>query len=450
MSKICVVLFSDDFRIEDNEALYFASLNYESIILLYIYNEEYLGRKIGKNAKIFLFNVLKNFKTLLKKEYNQDLLIRKGLTIEQLIKLKKEVDFSAIFFNKSYLKSQIEVEKEIRTEFSNLNIKSFNGKMLFTPELITTKENTYFRVFTPFSKECFRNIDKIGKIVPRPENLGKNILIEKNLYNLNLEDLNLNESSDLDINYWTFNYKEIYDNFDNFLNHKILNYEESRNIPSLNGNSNISPYLRFGIISVRYCFNKALNLKLENSRQFLLELLWREFAYYVSYRNANMKDLELKQIFRKFKWDYSSKTLENFEAWKVGKTGFNLVDAGMREIAKTGFMHNRVRMVVASYLIKDLFIDWKFGEEYFWQYLVDADGAINPFSWQWVFGSGMDAAPYFRIFNPDSQLERFDKDLKYCKRWLSYEDLNRDKISNHSLTRVIAMQKYKEIAGILE
>lgn len=439
--KIAIILFSDDFRIFDNPALYYACEKYENIIPLYVYNENYLGRPLGSASKIFLHRILNSFDLLLKEKYSINLLIKSGDVFDVLSELQNENKFDAVYFNHSYTDEQIKNENRIREKFKHLDVKSFNGKLLFEPhEIKPSSGSDYYRVFTPFSKECLKKMHFLPDSLKAPENIKS----KHNFLSLSIDDLNLiprNEGSwhKEVLKNWSFDYLEIEDNYINFLLNKFDNYSEGRNFPSRDFNSRISPYLRFGVLGVRWCLHVMSKFNSEIDNQFTLELLWREFAYHVMFYNPNLSEFELKEQYKNFKWENSA---EFFEKWKNGQTGFELIDAGMIELWKTGFMHNRVRMAVSSFLIKDLLIDWRWGEKWFWEVLVDADPAVNPFSWQWVFGSGFDAAPYFRIFNPDSQKDRFDPDWLYCKKWLS-KNRNYKKIVDHDVRRKIALERYK-------
>ncbi len=430
--KTAIVLFCDDFRTKDNPALYYACQKYDNIIPVFIYNQNYLGRKIGSAAKVFLHNVLIGFNNLL----GGKLVIKQGDIIKELADITNKMPIDAIYFNKSFSAQQMELEKNIGIIFANLDIGIFNGKVLFEPEKIKTGAGSYFRVFTPFSKECLKNKDLIGESLPEPI-----INSVHTIDSLSAHDLELLPQKDWHINLiknWSFDYDKIKSNFLDFVNNKMDFYNENRNIPASNGSTNLSPYLRFGVMSPRFCFNIAF-FREQSPNQFILEILWREFAYHVAFFNHNISTKELRPEYANFKWDNNQILLEK---WQQGKTGFDFVDSGMIEMYKTGVMHGRTRMVVASFLIKDLLIDWRKGEEWFWDCLIDADYCINPFSWQWVFGSGFDSAPYFRIFNPESQKEKFDPNNTYCAKWLNKKN---DKIVDHSTQRDIALHRYKSI-----
>ncbi len=409
-----IVIFCDDFRIKDNPALFHASQEYEKIIPLFVFDENYLGRKIGSAAKVFLHHVLKSFDELLREKYDVKLILRKGDVVDEINKIKAKTKVDAIYFNRSYCKKQIEAEEKIAKEFSNLDVKSFKAKLLFEPSEIKTLQDSCFKVFTPFSAACLKKADLVGEFLTKPKTL-KSV---DNIDSLNLSDLNLLPKNEGKwhlnlIKNWQFDYEKIAEIASDFLSQKLENYAVNRNMTDSNGNSGLSPYLRFGMVSPRIIFNAARNY--EHHRQFVLELLWREFAYHVSYYNPEIASRELKEEYKNFEWEDDSGALEK---WKKGETGFDIVDAGMKEIRQTGAMHNRVRMIVASFMIKDLLVDWREGEKYFWDCLVDADVAINPFSWQWVFGSGFDAAPYFRIFNPDLQQEKYDPEKNIARSGL--------------------------------
>ncbi len=441
--KTSIVIFSDDFRIIDNPALFHAAEKYQNIIPVYIYDENYLGRKLGSASKIFLKNVLLSFNNLLQKEYNIKLIIKKGNKFDEINKIIATNKIDAVYFNHSYTSSEIAFENEIKKK-QNIDVRSFKAKLLFDPwEIKPLSGLEYYRVFTPFSKECIKKFGDIKPIHPKPK-ISQSI---HSISTLSAEDLDLdppinqgNWAEDL-LKNWSFDYTTIEEKFKQFVKTKIHNYKEDRNIPEKNSTSMMSPYLRFGVISPKFCLYQGITETNQSDNFFSLELLWREFAYHAMFYNQNIATIELKFQYGNFVWQENQ---DFFEKWTQGKTGFDIVDAGMMELWKTGVMHNRIRMITASFLIKDLLIDWKKGEHWFWNTLVDADPAINPSSWQWVFGSGFDASPYFRIFNPESQKEKFDPNSTYCKKWLR-SDWKPLKIVNHDTQRKITLEKYKNL-----
>lgn len=442
MNKNSLIIFCDDFRIDDNPAFFHGCKNSENITALFIFDENYQGRKIGSASKVFLHNILKNFSNLLKEKYNINLVLRKGDFITELKKIAQESDFDAIYFNQSYSQTEIKAQEQIHKIFNDKNIQSFKAKIIFDFEQIKNKSGDYFKVFTPFFKEAKQNIDLIEDIITEPEKARS----KHNLPSLDLEELELlpkNEGNwhEKLAKYWKFEHDEIVKDIKSFLKNKLKNYKIDRNRTDLKATSNLSPYFRFGVISPKKVFLRAKDLPY--SDHFLSEICWREFAYYVYNFNPEIDKKEIKAEYSKFAWQNNQ---ENLTKWQKGETGFEIVDAAMKEIYSCGIMHNRTRMIVASFLIKDLLIDWRLGEEYFWDCLIDADFAVNPFSWQWVFGSGFDAAPYFRVFNPELQQEKFDPESKYRQKWLK----NRkkiDKIVDHNVQRNIVLEEYKKIKG---
>lgn len=440
MNKTILVLLCDDFRISDNPALFNACINSNQIILLYVYDENYLGRKLGDASKVFLHHTLKSFNSLV----SSQLILRKGDAVLEIKEIEKIEKIDAIYFNHSYTKAQIDLEERIKNSFSDKEIKSFKSKLLFEPSEIKTSTGTYFKVFTPFLKECLKKSFLISTPLPEPKNIN---FKEHSISSLTLEDLNLlpkNEGNwhQKTIQDWEFNYEKINQSIADFVTDKISNYSEARNIPSLEATSRISPYLRFGLISIGEIFAKAQNSK--NSTQFIAELCWREFAYHTMFYNQNLNSIELKPEYKNFQFIKDENSLKK---WQQGKTGYDIVDAGMIELWKNGWMHNRIRMITASFLIKDLLINWRDGEEWFWNTLFDACPAVNPFSWQWIFGSGFDATPYFRIFNPDLQRDRFDPKKEYCQKWLG-ENYKTPKIVDHNFQRKITLEIYKRCKSL--
>lgn len=438
MTKTAIVIFQDDFRIKDNPAFFHACKNYENIIPIFIFDEFYQGRKIGNASKVFLHHTLIAFDKLLKEKYGINLVLKKGNILSEVEKIINQEKIDAIYFNRSYSKTEIATQEKIFEKFKNQEVKSFKAKILFEKDEIKNQQGQYFKVFTPFFKEIMKNLNLIDDFLKAPNSANSKHKIQS----LKIQELELlpkiqgNWDKKL-IKFWEFDYDKIDENISLFLQNKLKDYKENRNRTDLEATSNLSPYFRFGIISVKIVFLSALNYEFNN--HFLSEICWREFSYHIYNFNQEITNQEIKSEFKKFQWQGSD---QEFKKWQKGETGFDIVDASMKEIYATGIMHNRARMISASFLIKDLLIDWKKGEEYFWDCLVDADFAVNPFSWQWVFGSGFDAAPYFRIFNPELQEKKFDPHHKYCDKWLDSRILT-NKIVNHDERRKIALEKYK-------
>jgi deoxyribodipyrimidine photo-lyase len=424
--KLAIVLFCDDFRLEDNPAFASAVEQNYHIIPLFIYNKDYQGRELGGASKVFLHFILQSFSKYLEQTYNSHLIIREGETIDILTKLQAELKFEKIFFNRSYTKKQIEVENEIAKHF---NSESFKAKLIFEPTEIRE-----IKVFTPFWKECLSKMHLLKPALKKP---SKANLVK--IDSLDVSELNLLPPQNWwqnAISFWEFNYDKIYQNRDNFFDDKILNYKEDRNLLWKEGISKFSPYIRFGILSPLVLFEQSI----QKSASFNNEIGWREFSFHTLYRNQDLHLVELKKEFSHFGWD---KNPDFLKKWQQGKTGEPIIDAGMTELWQTGFMHNRARMITASYLIKDLLQNWRDGEEWFWDCLFDACPAVNPFAWQWVFGSGYDASPYFRVFNPTLQQEKFDPENVYINKWKANKGLKQ--IVQHDIQRKKVLLKYDEI-----
>lgn len=411
MSKICIVWFRQDLRLIDNPALYEASKKFDKIIPVYIHDEKFGGNHaIGAASKWWLHNSLAS----LSKDI--ELIIKSGEATAALKEIIKETGASALYFNRCYepfaLKRDAEIEK------IGIEVQSFNGSLLFEPKELSTGKGDYYKVFTPFWKACLnKGISKT--FLPKPKlNIHKATGIALDSLNL------LPKKPDWSKGFkekWQCGEKAAIAALDAFIENGLSNYAEGRNFPSLKCVSEMSPRLHFGEISPLYIWHTIQNasgLQTKNQanvERYLAELGWREFSYHLLYHFPKLAEQNFKPQFDDFKWNTN---LDNFSAWKKGLTGYPIVDAGMRELWHTGYMHNRVRMIVASFLIKDLLIDWRQGEQWFWDTLVDADMASNSASWQWVAGSGADAAPYFRIFNPTLQSEKFDSTGAYIKKWV--------------------------------
>ncbi len=435
---IALVLFNDDFRVKDQPALYNACNDYEKVLPLFIFDENLYGRKLGSAARVFLHQVLSSFTKELKSSCDLDLALAKGDTNRQLQKVIANNEIAAIYFNHSYSANQLQIEQKIKDDNKDLDVKSFKAKVMFEPWEIKTGSDEHFKVFTPFFKMCMKNTDLIGDALSI-----KKAKSAVKIDSLQLDDLNLVPKNEGDwpqrlIKYWQFDYKKLYQQTSDFLSSKLERYGNDRNMTDVEGTSNLSPYFRFGMISPRQVYHAAVNYK--NYEKFVSEICWREFAYHVLYFYPDIATKEIREEYSAFEWEYNQ---EDFDKWRKGETGFDIVDAGMKEIYACGIMHNRVRMITASFLIKDLMIDWRKGEEYFWDCLVDADYAVNAFSWQWVFGSGFDAAPYFRVFNPILQQDKFDPKHKYCDKWLGNRIMTPQMV-DHSQRRDIVLAKYKK------
>jgi len=424
MSKISLVLFNCDLRIIDNPAFFaalegdknsFEGKNNKTILPIFILDEVNL-RKIGGASRWFLHHGLESLKDELQKNYSLKLITKKGDSLKILSEIFAQKNIDKIYFNKQLEPLSIKLQNQIVKLSEKHKIASFyfKAQTLFDPSEIKNGGGDFYKVFTPFWNQCLKNSHKIEKALnaPKPQKLSFDDEIKN-------DDLDLLPKIKWYKNFekiWQFNHKKLRQNFTNFLENKIDNYKQARDFPEIEGTSKLSPYLHFGMISAREIFNIAAQFPASvGQKHFLTELGWREFSHHLLYHFPELPSKNFRSKFDKFPWFYNKEILQK---WQRGETGYPIVDAGMNELWQTGWMHNRVRMIVGSFLIKDLLIDWRIGEEWFWDCLLDADIANNASGWQWVAGSGCDAAPYFRIFNPTLQSERFDIDGNYIKKWL--------------------------------
>ena len=416
MKSTGIFWIREDFRIDNNPALSFATNNHENVVALYIYNNNEFDNK-REAQKWWLFKSLESIKTELSK-FKINLEILKGDELDIFSKLKKKDDV-CIYWNKIYEPDVISKGKKIRDLFikNEIEYKYFKGNILNEFQEVTKNDGTPFKVFTPFwrtAEQIYLNqppsknytVKKKTKAI----NFFKNSLDLKNI----LPNKKWYEKFD---KYWKVSENDSQKILKDLLENKIKDYGTNRDIPSINGTSRLSPYLKFGQIHVNTIWKKCSELKSKGIgyRKYINELGWREFSHsLINYFPEFLKG-NFRKEFDKFPWAKNEKFLK---AWKKGMTGYPIVDAGMRELYETGWMHNRIRMVVGSFLVKHLRINWVEGEKHFRNCLLDFNKANNVAQWQWVAGCGADAAPYFRIFNPILQGEKFDKEGIYVKKWV--------------------------------
>ena len=419
MSKgIAIHWFRQDLRIKDNPSLEAAS-QYESIIPVYILDDVNSGEfAMGAASRWWLHKSLEK----LNESLGGNLLIYKGNPSDIFNNIIKEQDISYISWNRCYEPWRIERDKAIKKdlESQNINVESFSGALLWEPWKISKDDGTPYRVFTPFYKKGCLNADE-----PRfPTNsLKLNNLYTNKLNSESIENLDLIPEIDWYRDFepeWSPGEEGADQCLEEFLESGLLNYKEGRNFPSKKFVSRLSPHLHFGEISPNEVWYRAKTKETEEGIEkslahFHSELGWREFSSYLLYHFPDLPKVNFQKKFDIFPWRQDETLLK---LWQSGNTGYPIVDAGMRELWKTGYMHNRLRMVVGSFLVKNLLIHWQEGERWFWDCLVDADLASNSASWQWVAGSGADAAPYFRIFNPITQGLKFDPDGEYTKKYV--------------------------------
>ena len=416
MANIGVVWIRDDFRVENNPALSFATNNHDNVIALYIYNNfDYDNKREAQ--KWWLSKSLDSFKKDLL-SFKINLQIVKSEEINFFSKIKKK-DRISIYWNKVYEPDIIEKGKKIRDIFlkNGIDFKYFKGNILNEFQEVTKNDGTPFKVFTPFWKMAEQKyIDSIPDKNYKLKNLKTSKLFFKNC--INPDDILPKKKWFKKFeNYWEVSEGKSKKILKILLENKIKDYGTSRDFPSIEGTSKLSPYIKHGQIHVGTIWKKCSELKSKGIgyRKYINEIGWREFSHsLINYFPEFLKGNYRKE-FNKFPWIKNDKFLN---AWKKGITGYPIVDAGMRELYETGWMHNRIRMVVGSFLVKHLRINWTEGEKHFRNCLLDFNKANNIAQWQWVAGCGADAAPYFRIFNPILQGEKFDKDGLYVKKWV--------------------------------
>ena len=405
----------DDFRLKKNPALIEATHRHDKVIAFYLYKKKKFDHQ--ESQKWWVAKSLEEFKKKLLK-YNINLEIVKTETYKSFFeKLFKKKNFS-IYWNKTYEPNYLKFDKYLSDNLKSngIDFKILKGNILNEINEIKKKDGTPFKVFTPY----WRSAEKFyfDKIPPKEKKIlkckkrvyffdktinGKEIFPKKNWFK-KFE------------RYWEPSEEKALNELKNFIKDKIENYAEARNFPNLTGTSKLSPYIKHGQIHVETIWQECNKIKKKGINKYLTEIGWREFNHSLINYFPHMLNGNYSKKFDNFPWEKNQKFLD---AWKKGLTGYPIVDAGMRELRFTGWMHNRVRMIVGSFLVKHLLINWIEGEKYFKNCLLDYNEANNVSGWQWVAGSGADAAPYFRIFNPILQGEKFDKEGEYVKKWVT-------------------------------
>lgn len=418
--KPTIVWFRQDLRRSDNPALFEAAQN-GSVLPVYILDDENAKEwRMGGASRVWLHHSLLS----LNKSLNGKLVLKRGDAASIIPELAKESGAGTVYWNRCYEPWRIARDKGIKEklEADGVEAKSFNGSLLWEPWDIKNQSGDPYKVFTPFYKKGCLQAKEPREPLDAPSRLSYT-----DVESLSLDELELLPPDreggwdEIMISHWCVGEDGAQARLTAFLEDGIQNYKEGRDHPAQDNVSRLSPHLHFGEISPSQVWYEA-KLKGEidhlgsNLEHFLSELGWREFSHSLLYHFPHITWENLQAKFNDFPW--KTQESKHLEAWKRGMTGYPIVDAGMRQLWETGYMHNRVRMIVGSFLVKHLLIHWHRGEEWFWDCLVDADLANNSASWQWIAGCGADAAPYFRIFNPMTQGEKFDGAGKYVRRWV--------------------------------
>ncbi len=411
-----------DLRIDDNHGLAQITEKYNNVLPIFIFDADILNELPPDDKRVsFIYLSLKK----LKKKYRalgSDLLVFHGKPAMVFNSLDTKEKIQAIYTNRDYEPYGLQRDQLIANwaKKKNIDFQTFKDHVIFEKDDINIDGRPY-KVYTPFSKKWKSKLERLPEYALKPDSLLNDVTQDL----LKLNSIGFDEvkgvapSVNLDDN-------------------TLLNYHENRNIPAKEATSNLGVYLRFGNTSIR----KMVKLAKSKSEVFLNELIWREFFMTILWFYPNSATEELKDAYRGIPWEKNNLF---FNAWSQGKTGFPIVDAGMRQLNETGMMHNRVRMITASFLVKDLCIDWRLGEAYFAKKLLDFELASNVGNWQWAAGTGTDAAPYFRVFNPTSQQQKFDPQFKYIKKWVPEYGTKDypEPIVDHKLAREKILALYK-------
>jgi len=402
--------FRDDLRLRDNPGL-IEAVKHGLVLPVYILDSQ-ASPKLGEASRCWLHHALLS----LNDDLNQHLLVMQGAPADVLLQLVTKHNIHAVFWNKRYtqaaIKQDAEIEQALRAKQVTVQVEA--GNLLWEPRRILNQAQKPYRVFTPYYKKGCLNAAAPELPKSKPTGIQYIKVDAKPIESLKLLPQKTWHTSML--SEWQIGEKAAQKVLAEFIESGLQQYAEGRNHPAIPAVSRLSPYLQFGQISIRDVWHAVIKQKHTNHVEtFLSELGWREFSHYLLYHFPDLPKKNFNAKFDAFPW---TKDKARLKAWQQGMTGYPLVDAGMRELWQTGYMHNRIRMVTASFLVKNLLIHWYEGEQWFWDCLLDASLASNSASWQWVAGSGADAAPYFRIFNPVTQGEKFDAEGAYVKQYI--------------------------------
>lgn len=423
--KVNIFWFRRDLRLEDNHGFYKALQSGLPVLPLFIFDSDILSGLSKDDPKVgFIYKTLSKMNEALEK-HSSSLLIKSGKPRDIWEYLRKNYDIAEVYTNHDYEPYAIKRDEMVQQLLSQSNIPfhTFKDQVIFEKSEVTKADGSPYTIYTPYKNKWLEHFNPTHDTSPFPSEDLLSRCLEKKFDFPTLKSIGFSESTI---------------QFLDFEEQHIQGYAQNRDIPHQDTTTRMGPHLRFGTLSIRHAAGLA-----RSSQVFLNELIWREFFMMILYHFPNVIDQSFKKKYDNIRW------LNNeglFNIWCQGQTGYPMVDAGMRQLNQTGFMHNRVRMVVASFLCKHLLIDWRWGEAYFAEKLLDYELASNNGNWQWAAGCGCDAAPYFRVFNPTTQLKKFDPEQIYVKRWIpelgsaSYPD----PIVEHTFARKRAIEVYKE------
>ncbi|MBE16456.1 MAG: deoxyribodipyrimidine photolyase [Cytophagaceae bacterium] len=428
---VSIFWFRRDLRLDDNVGFYQALKSDHPVLPIFIFDREILDKLPEDDARVtFIYDTLQKMRDEMQKEHDSSLAMYYGKPEAIFKQLIEDFDVAAVFTNTDYEPYAKQRDATIAEllEKNSIAFHTFKDQVIFEKDEVVKADGDPYVVYTPFKNKWKEHFDPDKDLeMHYTSQVLSNLIKHSRLPNLTLSDMGFTKSHlsvpDYDVTPTL-----------------IESYEDTRNYPAKDGTSRLGPHLRFGTVSVRKMVRKAIA---QSNEVFWNELIWREFFMQILYHYPETKDKAFKAKYDRIEWRNNE---DEFTKWCEGKTGYALVDAGMRQLNQTGYMHNRVRMLVASFLCKHLLIDWRWGEAYFAEKLLDYEMSSNVGNWQWAAGSGVDAAPYFRIFNPMTQIDKFDKQKEYINTWV--EDLQElsypDKMVDHKAARERCLKVYKE------
>lgn len=423
-------------RLDDNKGFYKALNGDLPVLPLFIFDKEILDKLPEDDHRVtFIFDQLQSMRDALQEQVGSSIEMRYGKPIDIWRELLEDFDINTVYTNRDYEPYAKERDEKIKKllEENKVEFCTYKDQVIYEMDEVMKNDGDPYVVYTPYKNKWIERFrEEVGEGADLKfyytSSILENCYKNSRLANLSLSDMGFSRSSIEAPEY-------------KVTSSIIDRYEETRNIPSTEwGTTRLGVFLRFGVVSVRKMVRKADHAA---NKTFLSELIWREFFMQILYHFPRTVDEAYKKKYNRIEWRNNE---EEFEKWKTGQTGYKLVDAGMRELNQTGFMHNRVRMLCGSFLCKHLLIDWRWGENYFATKLYDYEMSSNVGNWQWIAGTGVDAAPYFRIFNPITQKDKFDKHREYINKFVPEHDSDSypDKMVDHKEARERALLTYKE------
>ena len=430
--EVSVFWFRRDLRLDDNVGFLEALKSDVPVLPIFIFDKEILSKLPKDDARVsFIHDTLQAMRKQLQDDHESSLAIYHNTPLEAFKNIIKDYKVVSVFTNRDYEPYAKERDEKISNflKKNDIQFKTFKDQVIFEKSEIVKGDGDPYVVYTPYKNKWQEQFNESKDLhIHYTSQYLSNLIKNSRLPNVSLNDIGFEKSKIKVPNY-------------DVTPTLIDNYEDTRNFPAKDsGTSRLGPHLRFGTVSVRKMMKKAIA---EKNKVFWSELIWREFFMSILYHFPHTVNKSFRAKYDRIEWRNNE---EEFEKWKNGKTGYLLVDAGMRQLNETGYMHNRVRMLVASFLCKHLLIDWRWGEAYFAEKLLDYEMSSNIGNWQWAAGSGVDAAPYFRIFNPMTQVDKFDKNKKYIKEWINEYGTPDypEKMVDHKMARERCLETYKE------